>query len=160
MHHNQPPNSKKQLIQPLAMQDRLPKRWLLAKKLFKQSTMQLTNETIESQFLRTLAKVKKLLSSEHPTAFERDYRNDNSNDAFAMHAFMTGTFYFHLECNFTYNYDVTYAFSNCEHEATIRELLKCYPLCTRAKEVSLQPNFTTYFGRVLNVQDDKYIHPL
>jgi hypothetical protein len=122
--------------------------------------MQLTNETIESQFLRTLAKVKKLLAREHPTAFERDYRNDNSQDAFAMHSFMTGTFYFHLECSFTYSYDVTYTFNHCEHEATIRELLKCYPLCTRAKETRLKPDFNTYFNTVLNVQDNKYIHPL
>jgi len=92
--------------------------------------------------------------------FERDYRNCNAENAFAMHSLMSNSIYLYLECDYSFNYRIEYAFNNCPFEAEIKKLLRPFVLVNSSKEIQLKPDFNTYFATVLNVQDKKYIHYL
>jgi len=150
MNTNQPPTGNN---------GALTKRWVLAKRKYGHTQNQLTNETVESAFHSMLYKVKQLLREHQPnqTVFEKDFRFDNAHNAFALHAFISSSVYLYLECSMNYLYQLEYAFNNCKHEAVIRELLAAYIFTNRTKEVSLQPDFNTFYEGVLRVQDKKHI---
>lgn len=135
------------------------KRWVLAKRKYGHTQNQLTNETIECAFHSMLYKVKLLLKQHQPsqTVFDKDFRHDNTHDAFCLHAFISSDVYLYLECSLDYVYRIEYAFCNCKHEADIRELLAAYIFTGRTKEVQLQPDFSTFYTNVLAFQDKKHI---
>jgi hypothetical protein len=159
MNHEQPPGGKNKGITPLPMKARMPKRWVLAKSKYGHTRQQLDNENVEGQFMHLLYKVKQLLkeSQQQQIVFERDYRNCNAENSFAMHSFISGNFYLYLECDFCYNYQVEYAFNTCLIETDIKKLLDAYLLRGRVKEVTLRPDFSTFYATVLNVQELRYI---
>jgi hypothetical protein len=159
MSTEQVPRSKSTSIQPIPMHQRIPKRWVLAKRR-NGVQQQLHNEAIDSQYHCTLAKAKHLLKSQGGVYLERDYKNDNTENAFLLHAFISDSFYFTLECRMTFVYQVEYAFSNCRHEKVLREHLSTYTLSQHSKEVDLQPTFKTFYQTVITAQDKRYLHSL
>jgi hypothetical protein len=151
--------SKPTSIQPIPVHLRIPKRWVLARRR-NGVQQQLRNETIESQYHSTLAKAKHLLKSQGGVYFDRDYKNDNTENAFLLHAFISDSFYFTLECSMFFVYQVEYAFCSCQHEEDLRKLLSSYTLSQHSKEVDLQPTFKTFYQTVITVQDKRYLHSL
>ncbi|MHB8208453.1 hypothetical protein [Mucilaginibacter sp.] len=158
MSAEQVPERKPTSIQPIPMHSRIQKRWVLAKRR-NGVQQQLHNEAIESQYHSILAKAKQLLKSQG-VYLERDYKNDNTENAFLLHAFISDSFYFTLECSMSFVYLVEYAFSNCLHEDDLRKQLSTYTLSQHAKEVDLQPTFKTFYQTVITVQDKRYLHSL
>lgn len=157
------PGSKKasvSSITPLNKQDRMVKRWKLAKKRTWDKKQQLNNITLETNYYAALKKIKQVLSNQQQTVFERDYKEDNLENALAMHAFLSPSFYFYLECDFAYYYQVEYAFNNCKQEAQIMAILKTYQLDQMGKQVRLQPDFSTFYRNVIAIQDKQYLYVL
>jgi hypothetical protein len=151
--------SKPTSIQPIPIHQRIPKRWVLAKR--RNGVQQLLhNETIENQYHSILAKAKQLLKSQGGVYFIRDYKNDNTENAFLLHAFISDSFYFTLECSMSFVYQVECSFSNCLHEKALRKHLSTYTLSQHSKEVDLQPTFKTFYQTVITVQDKRYLHSL
>jgi hypothetical protein len=140
--------------------NRIPKRWITAKGMYKDSLMQKLNECIESRYHRILNEVKKLLADEATIVFERDYRSDNTESSFALHAFLSNSFYFYIECNYVFQYQVEYAFNNCKYEAEIRKLLDNYTFTDRATEINLSPTYDDFYRNVLAYQSKSFIYVL
>jgi hypothetical protein len=159
MSAEQVPRSKPTSIQPIPVHSRIPKRWVLAKRR-NGVQQQLHNEAIESQYHCILAKAKQLLKSQGGVYLERDYKHDNTENAFILHAFICDSFYFTLECSMAFVYQVEYAFCSCQHEEDLRKQLSIYTLSLHAKEVALQPTFKTFYQTVITVQDKRYLHSL
>lgn len=145
---------------PIPKSQQRAKRWVIAqsRKNFKDQRMQ--NSATEAAYLRVLDFVKAHHLPSNGVFFERDYRRDKSENCFAMHSFITGSFYWYLECDFTYNYRVEYDFRNCPFEAEIIAMLKPYPLDRTASKINLQPDFATFVLNVLHRQDEAYLHSL
>ena len=114
------------------------------------------NEATEGDYHRIIAGVKLYLKPGE-IYFERDYKNERTDDFISMHCFMSATCYLSLHCDILYDFLVEYAFNNCPFEAAIREMLKPHPLDTRATEKELQPDFKTSFERTLKFQEQQYI---
>ena len=143
----------------------LAKRWKVANILTKGSVNKDRNQLVETYYKEILELVKrlypKLTYHYSKTVFEKDYRQDNSENCFSMHWFLTPCFYWHLECDFAYNYRIDYDFDNCPFEAEITVLIdkrfNQIPNCDRKK---LKPSLKCYYQSVLEVQDSKFIHQL
>ena len=100
----------------------LPKTWIKAK--HKNGELQnRANATIEHIYHSILNKAKKLSLTSSRPLFERDYRKDTLENHFAMHAFMSESFYFYLECDIIYSYQIQYSFHNCPFEQELRAML-------------------------------------
>jgi hypothetical protein len=153
----QDPHTGKTSIQPIPVKDRIPKKWLEAKRKYSHTQQHRDNLLAEHCFMQLLNQAKKLLANEHKTAFNRDYRGCNATDAFGMQVFICSSVYLYLECSYDFVYRVEYAFYHCQYEAEIRKLLNGYLLKGRAKEVQLKPDFNTFYNNVLAVQDSKHI---
>jgi len=147
-------------IKPLNKQDRMVKRWKLAKMRTWDKRQQVDNLTLEINHHAALKKVKELLSNQQQTVFERDYKEDNLENALAMHAFLSPGFYFYLECDYAWDYQLEYAFNNCKQEAQIKAILKSYQLDVKGKLVALQPDFNTFYRNVIAIQDKRYLYLL
>jgi len=160
MNQDNRPAGKKPTIQPIPKADRMAKRWIMGKRRARNSRQQLDNESIESHYHFILAKAKEWLSGNNQLVFERDYRFDNSEDAFALHAFISSSFYLYIECGFDFNYRVQYAFNDCKFEDELRRLLRPCPLNTAASQVRLKPDFNTFYRKVLAIQDERYVYYL
>lgn len=145
---------------PIPKSQQRAKRWVIAqsRKNFKDQRMQ--NSAVEAAYLRILDEVKAHHLPSNGVYFERDYRRDKSENCFAMHSFITSSFYWYLECDFLYNYRVEYAFHNSPFKADILAMLKPYPLDRSASEVNLIPDFKTFVLNVLHCQDEIYLHSL
>ena len=145
---------------PIPKSEQRTKRWVIAqsRKNFKDQRMQ--NSATEAAYLRVLAFVKAHHLPSNGVFFERDYRRDKSENCFAMHSFITSSFYWYLECDLTYNYRVEYDFRNCPFEAEIIAMLKSYPLDRTASKINLQPDYETFVLNVLHRQDEVYLHSL
>jgi len=115
------------------------------------------NLKVEVSYTSTLKKAKALFAQCVHPIFERDYRKDNSESALAMHAYLTNSFYFYLECDYHCSYQVEFAFHNCPYKKEIRSLLHGFPCGIHAKEVQLEPDFAMFYLNVLKAQDKKYI---
>jgi hypothetical protein len=149
---NTPPSIKQ-----IPPNNRQTKRWHYAQRRDNMLGQKRDNIIVEGQFRSILAEVKKLSANEHTPVFERDYRKDNTESALAMHAYLSSSFYFFLECDILCEYRIAYAFHNCPYELAIRKLLEHYLLASRAKEQMLKPDFNTFYLNVLRVQDKQYI---
>jgi hypothetical protein len=144
-------------IKPIPVHERIPKKWVEAKRKYSHTQQHRDNLLAEHSFMQLLKQATQLLKGEHKTAFNRDYRGCNATDAFAMQVFICPSFYLYLECSYDFVYRVKYAFNSCRHEGEIRKLLNGYLLKGRAKEVQLKPDFNTFYKNVLAVQDPKHI---
>lgn len=158
--NKEPAPTSKTPMPTIPKQDRLPKRWMVAKQKFGHTRQQLDNETAEAYYHSVLYKVKLLLKDQEPLVFEKDCTCDNSQNAFTLHAFMSDSVYLYAECDFCYKYQVEYAFKNCRHEEAIRGLLNAFVLQGRVKEVALQPGFTSFYESVLAFQPATFVYKL
>ncbi len=136
---------------------RSKKLWKVAQRRTNQVEQQRTNVTVEVKFGQILSKAKQLSANNTQPIFERDYRNDSTDSATFMHAYITSNFYFLLECDHFYNYRIEYGFYNCPFESVIRLIMVGYPFDERAQEVTPRPDFSTHYRNVLAYQDKKYI---
>lgn len=87
-------------------------------------------------------------------------KNDSTEDAAAIHAFMSEHIYLFLQCESSFEYTISYAFSNCPFEAEVRSMFNQCLLDNSFKEVSLVPNFTTYLTNVKRHQHPKHFYNL
>jgi hypothetical protein len=132
------------------------KTWKVAQRRSNYQEQQRTNTTVEVFYNSVLFNAKKLHGHSNQPRFERDYRNDRSESGLAMHAFLSDQFYFYLECDLHYDYNIEYAFFRCPFESEIRAMLKGYPCDTRAREANLKPDFPTFYKNVQAFQDKKF----
>ena len=139
-------------------QQRGTKRWVTSeqRKNYDQQTHH--NEPIEAAYHRIVNLVKTLYMQPGEVYFERDFKYDQSFGLFGIHSFITPHFYWRLDCEFTYNYQVTFAFNNCSYEAEIRKLMLAYPLDRTTKEKHLHPDFNVFYNSILALQEPHFIH--
>lgn len=140
-------------LTPTAIKGR--KRYQIAQARSKNGRQQKDNVHLEIAYFNVLARVKRLLKGSNKLYFERDYRRDHAS-YLAMYAFVSNSFYLYLECEFDFCYSLEFAFYNCSREAELRELLTSLKDHLRIKEVTLKPDFTTYYKNVLAYQPDHF----
>jgi hypothetical protein len=134
------------------------KRWILAQRQQCRVLHETDNYSIEASYHRLLNAVKTRHLKLGEVYFERDYKHDRSEGLTGMHCLITQNFYWRLDCAFTYNYEISFAFDNCRYEAEIRKLMQAYPLDRTATEKQSAPDFNTFYNSVLAVQDPAFIH--
>ena len=140
---------------------RLGKMWKLAKQQKVTKTIQLQNSSIEYYYILILTEVKIYLGSQHPIVFERDYREDNSENSFAMHSFLAPNIYLHLMCDLNFHYWIEYDFHECWIEDRVRiRIAKLFEFSQQARHRPLQPNCFEYHKSVIAKQDPQYIYTL
>jgi hypothetical protein len=139
---------------------RFTKCWILAEKRSKDQHQNRLNIHIEGYFMEALRKAKRLLAQAPQTAFERDYRRSSTENAQTMHAFMSSSFYFYLECDPLFHYKVEFAFHNCPYEQQIRTLISKFQVDAEVTERIFKEGFTIYFKQVLAFQDSKFTYML
>jgi len=133
------------------------KRWIVAQGR-PDKGLKVRNECTEAAYHLIIDTIKKHHLNDGDIYYDRDLKTDPSQGFLSMHSLLCSSFYIYLQCDFTYDYTVEYAFCNCPFEAEIRKMLAVHPLTTQAKEVALKPDFTTYYQTVLKVQDQQFIH--
>lgn len=138
-------------------QFRVTKLWVKAQGRPNHIVQKQTNRTIESSFIRLLAKAKELSKGDRQPIFERDYRHDKTDSETIMHAYMSSTIYLLLECDYQFNFAIQYSFNNCPFEKELTALMIGYPYDLHSTNVDLKPDFNTFYRNVLNYQDKKYI---
>jgi len=136
------------------------KRWVIAQSRNNFEGQRQQNTATEVAYNRIMEFVKANHLPNNKVYFERDYRRDKSENYFAMHSFITSSFYWYLECDLNYDYKVEYDFSNCPFEDDILDMLKPYPLDRTASKITLMPDFKTFVLNTLHVQDEIYLHSL
>ncbi|MCJ8210810.1 hypothetical protein MUY27_13920 [Mucilaginibacter sp. RS28] len=136
------------------------KRWIAGLRRAESIHQNTLNGSVSYCYRDILTKAKQLLKEHEHLVFEKDFRYDNNDNAFILHAFISSTLYFILECELCYDYKVDYAFNNCPVEAEIRKLLQVYPINERANEVKLRPDFNTFYHNTLRYQPSQYIYSL
>jgi hypothetical protein len=134
------------------------KRWILAQRQQCRILHETDNASIESSYHQLLNAVKSHHLKLGEVYFERDYKHDRSEGLTGMHCFITENFYWRLDCAFTYNCEISFAFSDCSYETEIRSFMQAYPLDRVTTEKQLAPDFETFYNTVLAVQDPAFIH--
>jgi hypothetical protein len=145
---------------PLTNSRKPGKRWIIASTASQHKQKKMQNECVESAYMRVINAVKRLYLKPGTIYYEKDSRQDKSESATSMHSFITSNFYWHLHCSYLYEYEVEFAFNDCEFEAYIKAMLIPFPLDRQATERKLRPDFNTFFETVLQVQDKCYLHSL
>lgn len=145
---------------PLTRKQYRRKRWAIAQTRGTHQYQAIRNSCTEAEYHRILNAVKTLYLKQGEVYFERNYKHEETENFLSMHSFISATCYLYLECDFCYDFQVEYAFDNCPFEAQIRTFLRIHPLDTRATEKELQPDFKSFFERVLKFQDPQFIHAL
>lgn len=125
------------------------KRWAIAKSKTCNKQLNIQNSCVEAAYIRILQEVKNHFINPGTIYFEHDSRTDKTLSLMSMHTLITPDFYFHLQCNFLYEYEVEYAFCNCAYQGIIQDKLKAYPLDWQAKLVHLQPDYETFYASVV-----------
>lgn len=118
------------------------------------------NTIIAGDYRIILIEAKKLLQPAGGHAFERDLSRPGSETKLGLYAFMTPIFYWYLECDPLKDYQVSYAFANCPQEPAIRKLMDKFYVQGQLKEVTLQPDFATFYENVKRVQHSKHFYSL
>ena len=134
------------------------KSWIIAQNRSGYITQKLLNKKTEFIFHSTLRMVKAFLSNKPEAFFERNYLHDNIDSALLMHGFMSKRFYLTLECNVHYDIVIEYAFANFQLEAEVKKKLEAAGAL--AREITLKPDFETFYQNVLNYQNKKHIYSL
>ncbi len=144
--------------------NQLMKRWKLADLKYKRGYTSDLNYGTEHVYHQIL-NFAKTAYSQLPEAltnpvFEKDYKEDNTENAFTMHSFITHNFYWELECSFAYFYRINYDFYNCPFEQEIMNAIErnepYLPNCfVRTPQ---KPNCQELHRRVLQVQDQEHIY--
>ncbi|MET3980406.1 hypothetical protein ABIB62_003007 [Mucilaginibacter sp. UYP25] len=129
------------------------KRYQIAQARNPNSRQHNDNLSLEISYFNVLARAKRLWKDSKQLAVERDFRMDKSiayNQV--MYAFITDSFYLFLECEFDYCYSLNFAFNDCPHEVALREMLQPLTSSFRVKEVSLKPDYATFYSNALAYQ--------
>jgi hypothetical protein len=143
-------------ITPIPMNQRIGKRWVYARKYGNRGQKE-HNHAIETLYSNILKRFKQLTPQPFTyPIFERDYRNDNRDNAFMMHAYLSNSFFFLLSCDLTCNYIIEYSFNNCPIAEEVMSLLKGYLSNNRIIEEPIL-DFEEFYERALRVQDKKHI---
>lgn len=152
-----------QIINPETKIRRMEKRWITASNTKAAKGYWVQNGVVELFYDQILDLAKSLYSTlpdkYSRTVFEKDYRNDNTENSFAMHTFITPSFYWYLECHFAYYYHVEYDFHNCPFEEELRTNFerKFHYANGKCNQRKLKPNCEEFYKQVLKVQDAQYI---
>jgi hypothetical protein len=141
---------------PPTREHRGTKRWVIAQNRGTRPLQAKQNSNTENAYHRIIAAIKQHYLKPGDTYFERDYKQDKTENLFEMHCFMCNSVLLRLDCMLYYDYEVEFAFYDCPFEAAIRAMLK--PLCDRVKEIELKPNFTLYYEHVLRYHKPEFIH--
>lgn len=149
-------NTKSTLV-PIPRHLRMKKRWAIAVNRDNNLSQKNRNLSVEVSYKSILTKAKKLLAQSRHPVFERDYRKDNTQSALTMHAYFTHSFYFTLECDLAYNYQIDFACNRCPFELDIKGIVIRLLRELNPKEVTLKPKFTEFYLNTLKAQDSKYI---
>lgn len=124
------------------------------------------NYAVESMYNQILSLAKSLHFASQDTRsdliFERCYREDNTENCFALHSYLTPQFYWYLECDFAYFYKVNYSFNKCPYEDEIMFAISRWLdfIPNRVECVKLKPNHLEFYQNVIKVQEQQYIHLL
>ena len=145
--------------------NRLFKRWKTAQRRTPGQVNADQNFMVELHYHKILVKVKNLFATSpflsSQLVFEKDYKEDNTENSFTMHSFISSSFFWYLECDFAYCYMVEYDFHNCPFEQEIRELIESsFWGSTRVNQKPQKPNCEEFYKRVLKVQDKEYFNLL
>ncbi|WP_158827661.1 hypothetical protein [Mucilaginibacter lacusdianchii] len=135
---------------------RYSKRWRVARLKWNQNSVHQANLSTERQYKDILIKIKKCYIPEGTLYFEKDYRNDNSENAFSMHRFYTNNFSIELDCDFLYYYIVLYDFDNCPYEQELQQLIDAYFIELKTERCHHKPSLNAYFDVIRNYQSQEY----
>jgi hypothetical protein len=144
----------------------LGKRWKAAALKYKRGYTNDQNSLTEHVYHQILDLYKTLYSrlpeALTNTVFEKNYKEDNTENAFTMHSFLTPNFYWSLECSFDYIYRINYDFCNCPFEQEVMQMIeRNEPYLPIAFVKSPQkPNCIEFYKRVLAVQEPEHIYLL
>jgi hypothetical protein len=147
----------KSTIEPILKHLRMKKRWQIAVSKDNALSQKQRNASVELRYKIMLAEFKKLFADTKHPVFERDYRYDNTQSALTMHAYFTHSFYFTLECDLAYKYQIDFACNRCSFELDIRGMVIRLLRELNPREVMLKPKFTEFYLNTLKAQDSKYI---
>lgn len=118
------------------------------------------NNFIDSEYTLILIEIKKVLAKEAPLVFERNYREDKTASAQAMHCFVAPNFYLYLECDLAFNYRVEYAFGHCRQKDDILSQFNSLALDDCLAEVPLPLPFYLFYKMVQHAQPIQYFYTL
>ncbi|MBS7565776.1 hypothetical protein KHS38_15310 [Mucilaginibacter sp. Bleaf8] len=139
----------------------MTKYWVTAKTKTWNKAQQQQNHIMEVDYQIVLKKAKQLLAPDKPLFFERNFKQHGTiQELAAMHAFLSPCFYFRLDCDGAYNYQIEYAFYQCKHEKAIKVRLQCFAGNLQVTEVALQPDFATFYKNVQHYQGNKFFYTL
>jgi hypothetical protein len=135
-------------------------RWRVAKGRKDNKIQTAQNGSVEFDYHAVITKLKELIPQfGGDTIFERDYKYDPTSYT-GMHTFITSTFFWRLDCELIYNYEVYFAFYNCPYESIIRQLFTSYPLDRTTHEQTFPQGYKAFYKGVLAIQDPIYITSL
>ncbi|HWZ34516.1 MAG TPA: hypothetical protein VNW51_00070 [Mucilaginibacter sp.] len=124
------------------------KRWIIAQSSSSYRTKAIANRCLEASYHEVIKSVKQFMQP-NEQYYERDLKTDNESGFMAMHSFMCATFYWRLDCNLLYDYEVRFQFQNCAFESEIRKMFRAYPLDRMTIEAPFKVPLATVFARLL-----------
>ncbi len=143
--------------QPKRKPHREQPRWRVAQLRTDHKLQKMQNECVEAAYHRVLQTVQQLIITHGgDTVYEQNHKF-NPESYTGMHSFTSSMFYWRLDCELNYNYEVYYAFHNCPYENEVRQLMKPYPLDRTTHEHHFPQGYDTFYKTVLVVQDPIYI---
>jgi hypothetical protein len=137
---------------------RISKRWKSITNYTHPNQMKMELDTRMIQYELVLGKVKELYQGSGEICYERDFKHDNENP-FTIYSFLTSTFWWFIECDFTYNINIKYQFDNCPYEEEIRRLFLHFNVSMEVIE-DTKPSLPAFHKAVLAYQKPQFIHTL
>lgn len=132
------------------------KRWKIAQTRGVHPAQVGRNECVEASYHEVLTALKSHYLTPGEIYYERDLKHVQ-DDWLGMHSFVSEHFYWQLYCAAYYDYEIEFAFNDCPYESEIRKMFRAYPLDRQAKEIQLQPDYATFYRRVLSIQPAEFI---
>ncbi|RVU01276.1 hypothetical protein EOD41_04730 [Mucilaginibacter limnophilus] len=135
-------------------------RWRVAQLRTDHKLQKMQNECVEAAYHRVLQTVKQLIMKHGgDIIYERNHKF-NPESYTGMHSFTSSTFYWRLDCELNYNYEVYFAFHNCPFEETVRVMMLPFPLDRTTHEHQFPQGYDIFYQTVLEVQDPIFIATL
>ena len=82
------------------------------------------NHCLERIFMKVRDEVRRLYAERYEYFYDRDWREDTSENSCVMHTLACSTLYLTLECDHDYNYKVYYHLEDCPFKDQILTLLQ------------------------------------
>ncbi|WP_113652239.1 hypothetical protein [Pedobacter namyangjuensis] len=138
------------------------KNYLVAEKKA-MASLKMQNGNVEASYHQLLKRVVALYSNLANKA-ERVVVEMNMKshplESHRMHAFLTPSFAFHLECDVLNRYKVEYCFENCPFEEQIKQMFARHFYNAHTLVEIKKPSYKAYFDEVLRVQPERFIRLL